>query len=82
MIRTAYSHTNLTPIPENCTFTLTIEMRDENTRPGNVLPNPTDPFLVCCAALLSVYYSLSAFYVANSFVHVYLRFCVSIRYLW
>jgi len=36
MIRTAYSDTNLSPIPENCTFTLTIEMRDENVRPGNV----------------------------------------------
>jgi hypothetical protein len=39
MIRTAYSEANLTPIPENCTFTLTIEMRDENTRPGNVPPS-------------------------------------------
>ena len=38
MIRTAYSDANLSPLPEDCTFTLTIEMRDENTRPGNVVP--------------------------------------------
>jgi hypothetical protein len=39
MIRTAFSDANLSPLPEDCTFTLTIEMREDqtNTRPGNVL---------------------------------------------
>lgn len=36
MIRTAYSDANLSPIPDGCTFNLTIEMRDEQVRPGNV----------------------------------------------
>jgi hypothetical protein len=36
MIRTAYSDVNLSPLPDGCTFTLTIEMRDEHIRPGNV----------------------------------------------
>jgi mitotic spindle assembly checkpoint protein MAD2B len=40
MIRTAYSDANLSPLPEECTFTLTIEMRDDSIRPGNVrVPN-------------------------------------------
>ena len=35
MIRTAYSDANLSPLPEDCTFTLAIEMRDD-ARPGKV----------------------------------------------
>jgi mitotic spindle assembly checkpoint protein MAD2B len=40
MIRTAFSDANLSPLPEDCTFTLTIEMRDERIRPGNVYVSP------------------------------------------
>jgi|SRR5215471_3217675 len=36
MIRTAYSDANLSPLPDDCTFTLMIEMRDDLIRPGNV----------------------------------------------
>jgi len=35
MIRTAYSDANLSSLPDDCTFTLTIEVRD-NQRPGKV----------------------------------------------
>ena len=40
IIRTAYSDANLSPLPEDCTYTLTIEVRDGHTRPGltTVLP--------------------------------------------
>jgi mitotic spindle assembly checkpoint protein MAD2B len=40
MIRTAYSDANLSPLPEDCTFTLAIEMRDD-ARPGKV-PSQTE----------------------------------------
>lgn len=46
MIRTAYSDANLSHLPEGCTFTLTIEMRDEHIRPGNVLPLLTSKLTV------------------------------------
>ena len=36
MIRTAYSDANLSPLPDDCTFTLMIEMRDDQIRPGYV----------------------------------------------
>ena len=36
MIRTAYSEANLSPLPDDCTFTLMIEMREDQIRPGNV----------------------------------------------
>jgi len=36
MIRTAYSDSNLSPLPDDCTFTLTIEMREAHSRPGSV----------------------------------------------
>jgi len=43
MIRTAYSDANLSPLPDDCTFTLMIEMRDDQIRPGNV-QNPNVGF--------------------------------------
>ena len=43
MIRTAYSDANLSPLPDDCTYTLTIEMRDDNIRPGKVRPPPRIP---------------------------------------
>jgi mitotic spindle assembly checkpoint protein MAD2B len=53
MIRTAYSDSNLSPLPEDCTFTLTIELRPDFKRPGKVPPG-TDVSLLprdivpCC----------------------------------
>jgi mitotic spindle assembly checkpoint protein MAD2B len=37
MIRTAYSDANLSPLPDGCTFTLTIELREDTDRPGGTV---------------------------------------------
>ena len=38
LIRTAFSDANLSSIPEGCSFTITIEVREDTDRPGgNVL---------------------------------------------
>ena len=43
IIRTAYSDGNLSPLPEDCTYTITIELRDGHTRPGtSVLTSRTE----------------------------------------
>lgn len=41
LIRTAFSDAKLSTLPEGCSFTLTIEVREETDRPGgNVTPLP------------------------------------------
>jgi mitotic spindle assembly checkpoint protein MAD2B len=40
LIRTAFSDAKLSTLPEGCSFTLTIEVREETDRPGGNVPPP------------------------------------------
>jgi hypothetical protein len=45
LIRTVFSDTKLSALPEGCSFTITIEVREETDRPGGNVP-PTLPFSI------------------------------------
>ena len=50
IIRTAYADAKLSPLPEGCTFTLTIELREDTDHPGGIVL-PLFP-LVCLLCYL------------------------------